>query len=81
MNVSSYYYDTETVWGEGVNYTNDDSTNGTVWPFSYTKYTANLDRINEEITNQTRYLSVYKAALADANKALTDAKAADAYKI
>lgn len=80
VNVSSYYYDTETVWGEGVNYTNDDSTNGTVWPFSYTKYTANLDRINEEITNQTRYLSVYKAALADANKALTDAKAADAYK-
>ena len=63
-----------------MNYTNDDSTNGTVWPQSYTKYTANLDRINEAITNQTRYLSVSKAALADANKALTDAKASDTYK-
>ena len=74
------YYDTEDIRGEVVNYTNDDSTNGTVWPQSYTKYTANLDRINEAITNQTRYLSVSKAALADANKALTDAKASDTYK-
>lgn len=74
------YYDTENIRGEVVNYTNDDSTNGTVWPQSYTKYTANLDRINEAITNQTRYLSVNKAALADANKALTDAKASDTYK-
>lgn len=75
-----FYYDTEDIRGEVVNYTNDDSTNGTVWPQSYTKYTANLDRINEAITNQTRYLSVNKAALADANKALTDAKASDTYK-
>lgn len=78
--IGSSYYDTEYIRGEGVNYTNDDSTNGTVWPRSYTKYTANLDRINETITNQTRYLSVSKAVLADANKALTDAKASDTYK-
>ena len=78
--IGSSYYDTEYIRGEGVNYTNDDSTNGTVWPRPYTKYTANLDRINETITNQTRYLSVSKAVLADANKALTDAKASDTYK-
>lgn len=76
----SYYYDTEIVRGETVNYTNDDSTHGMTWARSYTKYTPNLDRINAEITNQTRNLSVSKAALADANKALTDAKASDAYK-
>lgn len=35
--IGSSYYDTEYIRGEGVNYTNDDSTNGTVWPRSYTK--------------------------------------------
>lgn len=78
--ISSYYYDREQIKGEVVNYTNDDSTNGQVTPRYYDKYTANLDRINKEITDQTRTLSVDKAALADANKALTDAKASDTYK-
>ena len=74
------YYDKERIKGEVVNFTNDDSTNGQVTPRYYDKYTANLDRINKEITDQTRTLSVDKAALADANKALTDAKASDTYK-
>ena len=74
------YYDKEQIEGEVVNFTNDDSTNGQVTPRYYDKYTANLDRINKEITDQTRTLSVDKAALADANKALTDAKASDTYK-
>ena len=79
-NVGSYYYDEETVSGDAVNYTNDDSTTGIVYPSSYTKYIPNLDRINVAITNYTRTLSVSKAALTDANKALTDAKVSDTYK-
>ena len=74
------YYVQDFIEGENVNYTNDDATTGSAYSRGYYKYTANIDAINKEITDQTRNLSVNKAALADANKALTDAKAADAYK-
>ncbi|MBW9277544.1 hypothetical protein [Bacteroides fragilis] len=78
--LTSNYYVQDFIEGENVNYTNDDATTGSAYSRGYYKYTANIDAINKEITDQTRNLSVNKAALADANKALTDAKAADAYK-
>ncbi|EKA90977.1 hypothetical protein [Bacteroides fragilis] len=78
--LTSNYYVQDFIEGENVNYTNDDATTGSAYSRGYYKYTANIDAINKEITDQTRNLSVNKAALADANKALTDAKAAGAYK-
>ena len=78
--LTSNYYVQDFIEGENVNYTNDDATTGSAYSRGYYKYIANIDAINKEITDQTRNLSVNKAALADANKALTDAKAADAYK-
>lgn len=74
------YYTTENVDGKLVYYTNEDATTGSVYQSGYTKYVANIDAINAEIKNETRNLSVAKAALTDATKALTEAKATDTYK-